>query len=950
MGGSKYIVALAFFTASFSVLGQQNFIITFNTEAGDPQSKTITLPIYDGTYNVEVDMDGDGVYEHKDASSKSLENLVGLQTITFSTPGIYQVRIYPGSYNYGNQLRVAFDDTDSAQKLIRIDDWGTDINWTSMRNAFNGCTNLTISSSAGAPNLSNVTDMAFMFANATSLHEEDLSMWNISNVTNMKAVFLNATSFNGNISTWNTNNVTSTEEMFDGATTFNGNLNDWNISKVANMTRMFYNASSFNQDLDMWNVSNVQNFRYMFYEASSFNRSISNWNTQRATTMSHMFFNATKFNQDISDWYIPNVHNMTAFLSGTSNFSVQNYDKLLIGWSTLNTQSGLNFGAPPTSYCNGKDARAKLIEDYYWNISDDTGLDCRLPEPLVDFTVTFNTVGSAADASIILPISDGTYDVDINNDGEYDDKDATGVSLQNLTGTKTITFTSPGVYTIRIRPASDNPSNELRINFGGGNSAHKLTSIERWGDRIVWTSMQYAFRGCVNMNISASAGAPNLSKVTNMGGMFLGASTVNQNLNAWNVSNVNHMSGLFLNATLFNGNVSTWNTSNVTVMQQVFANAPRFNQDISNWDTSKVTNMSSMFFNVSSHPSQFNQDISSWNTENVTTMRALFYGASSFNQDISNWNTQKVTNMSFTFFKAAAFDHDIGNWNVSKATNLFNIFKYATGFSSENYDKLLTAWSQQNVKSNVNFGAPSRTYCDGIDGRNRLINTYGWRITGDVGIGCQLSMNIKAFLQGAHHEPSGMMRDDLRAHIPTTSPYSDGAIIKPEVLNVEGNDAIVDWVYIELRDKEDIKNVVYGSSALLQRDGDVVNVDGTTTFSMMGAFDHYYVSMKHRTHLAIATHLTMNLNSTATVDIDFSDTNNVRGGSTSLKKMGAEIHALMCGDINGDGQINTEDLILGFNEIGKSGYSFADINMDGQVQTLDMIHMLVPLIGNGVQF
>lgn len=592
MGGSKYIVVLAFLTASFSSWGQQDFIATFNTEAGDSQNNTIVLPVYDGTYNVEIDVDGDGVYEHTDASSKSLVNLVGLQTITFSTPGVYQVRIYPGSYNYGKQLRMAFDDTDSAQKLIRIDHWGTNINWTSMRNAFNGCTNLSIAASAGDPNLSGVTDMAFMFANATSLHEEDLSRWNVSNVTNMRGTFLNARSFNGNISTWNVANVTNTEQMFDGATAFNGNLNDWNINKMSNMTRMFQNASSFNQDLDRWNVSNVQNFRYMFYGASSFNRSIGNWNTQRATTMSHMFFNATKFNQDIGNWHFPNVHNMTSFLSGASNFSIQNYDKLLIGWSTLNTQSGLNFGAPPTNYCNGADARAKLIRDHYWNITGDTGYGCPLPELLVD---------------------------------------------------------------------------------------------------------------------------------------------------------------------------------------------------------------------------------------------------------------------------------------------------------------------------------------------------------------------IKVFLQGAHHESSGMMRDDLRAHIPTTSPYTDGATIKPEVLDVDGNDAIVDWVFVELRDKSDISKMVYTTSALLQRDGDIVGLDGTSVLAIIAAADDYYIAVKHRNHIPVATDKKINL-STTTTHIDFTNASIIRGGISAVVEIGNGVHALLCGDMDGNNQIQLSDYIMALGTVGQSGYKIGDINMDGQVQLSDVLNILAKHIGRGKRF
>jgi surface protein len=180
-----------------------------------------------------------------------------------------------------------------------------------------------------------------------------------------------------------------------------------------------------------------------------------------------------------------------------------------------------------------------------------------------DFILSFNTtLDDPTGTTIILPISEGAYDVDFNNDGVYGDIDAAAKLLDNLTGTQTITFPSAGSYTIRIRPNSSNTSKELRIAYSNTNSAQKLTSIDQWGN-IIWTSMKSAFKGCSNMNISASAGAPNLSLVTSMEEMFSQATSFNQDLSAWDVSNVTNMNSLFSGASIFNGNITTWNTENV---------------------------------------------------------------------------------------------------------------------------------------------------------------------------------------------------------------------------------------------------------------------------------------------------------------------------------------------------------------------------------------------------
>ena len=75
----------------------------------------------------------------------------------------------------------------------------------------------------------------------------------------------------------------------------------------------------------------------------------------------------------------------------------------------------------------------------------------------------------------------------------------------------------------------------------------------------------------------------------------------------------------------FGDHIGGFDTSQVTDMSGMFSGASSFNQPIGQWKTNQVTDMSSMFSGAAS----FNQPIGQWETNQVTNMNCMFTGASS---------------------------------------------------------------------------------------------------------------------------------------------------------------------------------------------------------------------------------------------------------------------------------------------------------------------------------
>ena len=181
---------------------------------------------------------------------------------------------------------------------------------------------------------------------------------------------------------------------------------------------------------------------------------------------------------------------------------------------------------------------------------------------------------------------------------------------------------------------------------------------------------------------------------------------------------------------------------------------------------------------------------------------------------------------------------------------------------------------------------------------------------GFINADLKIIVDPKVFLQGPLLNPAsaGLMNDILREDgvIPTTSPYEDGVEVDPSVFNVTGPDAIVDWVWVELRAANDNTKLINGKSALLQRDGDVVGLDGVSDLVMIAGPTNYYVVVKHRNHLGVMSNATIALNESTGTVVDFTNNSFTTFGTNAQTTFGmpAGVFALWAGDANGDGRLN----------------------------------------------
>lgn len=219
-----------------------------------------------------------------------------------------------------------------------------------------------------------------------------------------------------------------------------------------------------------------------------------------------------------------------------------------------------------------------------------------------------------------------------------------------------------------------------------------------------------------------------------------------------------------------------------------------------------------------------------------------------------------------------------------------------------------------------------------------------------------LPLRLKAFLQGPYNIGTGLMNDQIRAadNLPTNSPYTTGKfnpagrgggeIASVSAFSSNGDDSVVDWVMVWLRDAINPSTILQTKAALLQKDGDIVDLDGVSDLEIPGDDGSYIIDVGHRNHLSIRTINAISMNEAAPTTYDFSTAQSQAFGTNPMADLGGGVYGLYGGNASGNNNVRATGppflndytnllLFLGSpTNIISGQYVDEDINMDGTVR------------------
>jgi hypothetical protein len=255
----------------------------------------------------------------------------------------------------------------------------------------------------------------------------------------------------------------------------------------------------------------------------------------------------------------------------------------------------------------------------------------------------------------------------------------------------------------------------------------------------------------------------------------------------------------------------------------------------------------------------------------------------------------------------------------------------------------------------------------GGDPYNRVRNnlTPGILAVMDDAFMNRVKLALRIMLQGPYNTTTMKMNDNLRtlAAFPLTAPTTYGAgkfvhtgwqpaggyNINASVLTVTGDDAIVDWVFLWLKSPSNPATNLQSRVALLQKDGDVVDLDGVSPVLFPSDAGDYIVAAGHRNHLSVRSPNGpgIALNEATVTNYDFTTSMAQAFGTNPMKQVQTTptpIFALWGGNTSvnntvratGPATINDYTAILSTltfpTNIIPTVYSNSDVNMDGTVR------------------
>lgn len=307
-------------------------------------------------------------------------------------------------------------------------------------------------------------------------------------------------------------------------------------------------------------------------------------------------------------------------------------------------------------------------------------------------------------------------------------------------------------------------------------------------------------------------------------------------------------------------------------------------------------------------------------------------------------------------------------WDIQETTGGGNTFDVTLG------------WAESDELTGFDDNLNAVSHNDGTNGWGGLYSDLGPEVgntrtktgftaggafaVGDKPLANEIIITGKVFLQGPYS--AGLMGDQLRTgnYLPTTEPYSIApfnyvhtgygggeAVANYAVFDQSGtNDDIVDWIILEIRDGSTPATKLATRTALIQRDGDIVDINGTSSVKFSGLGDGtYHFALKHRNHLPVRTNSAVAMSAApAVINFTTGGFNEPGGiafdnGSTvnePMANLGGGVWGMFGGDVNQSNTVSygTGDRLAILQKVGTStpsalvnGYWIEDATMNGQV-------------------
>ena len=177
-------------------------------------------------------------------------------------------------------------------------------------------------------------NMAFMFANCSSLIQLDISAFDTSKVENMTGMFYKCSSLSKlDISHFDTSNVSDMGAMFAYCSALDKlEVNNFDTSNVTDMGAMFHRCNHLKAiDVSNFNTAKVTDMSAMFYGCSGLkNLNVSSFDTSNVKNMNAMFGNCINLEKiDVSRFNTSNVTDMGAMFykcNGLEELDVSSFD------------------------------------------------------------------------------------------------------------------------------------------------------------------------------------------------------------------------------------------------------------------------------------------------------------------------------------------------------------------------------------------------------------------------------------------------------------------------------------------------------------------------------------------------------------------------------------------------------------------------------------------------